>query len=282
MLDLLRRLSIALIVGICVMLLFVGGTLAKAESPAEDKSWIHPVKGTITDTFGTRSGKHKGIDIAAPEGTAISAVQSGTVTKSYLSSTYGHVVFISHPEGYETVYAHLSKRTVSEGEQVARGQKIGVIGNTGVSRGTHLHFEVHKGKWTYDKKQAVDPFIMVAAHSIEAVPATAQPAAEDGSVTVQKGDTLWGIAKQNGLSVEGLKKINGLVSDHLYAGQKLMIEQRTASVSQYTVKKGDTLFSIAEQLQTSVQQLKQENDLSSEAIFPDQMLKITHSSASSK
>ncbi|MEK3808243.1 LysM peptidoglycan-binding domain-containing protein [Bacillus sp. FSL H8-0547] len=282
MLDLLRRLSIALIVGICVMLLFVGGTLAKAESPAEDKSWIHPVKGTITDTFGTRSGKHKGIDIAAPEGTAISAVQSGTVTKSYLSNTYGHVVFISHPEGYETVYAHLSKRTVSEGVKVARGQKIGVIGNTGVSRGTHLHFEVHKGKWTYDKKQAVDPFIMVAAHSIEAVPATAQPAAEDGSVTVQKGDTLWGIAKRNGLSVDGLKKINGLVSDRLYAGQKLMIEQRTASVSQYTVKKGDTLYSIAEQLQITVQQLKQENDLSSEAIFPAQTLKITHSSASSK
>ncbi|MFB8735050.1 M23 family metallopeptidase [Bacillus sp. SL00103] len=61
------------------------------------------------------------------------------VSRSYVSATYGEVVFIQHPNGYETVYAHLHERFVKEGDHVEAGQPIGIIGNTGASRGTHLH-----------------------------------------------------------------------------------------------------------------------------------------------
>ncbi|WP_191560935.1 M23 family metallopeptidase [Metabacillus idriensis] len=286
MLDLLRRLSIALLVGVCIVLLFVSGTQAKAEesSGASEINWSHPIRGTITDTFGTRSGKHKGIDIAAPEGTKILAVQEGIVTKSYYSDTYGNVVFIQHPEGYETVYAHLHKRSVAESAKVKKGQEIGTIGNTGLSRGTHLHFEVHKGNWTLDKKNAVDPFLMVAANTIEAMPAMTKPAAQlDGSmqITVKKGDTLWSISAAHRTSVESLKELNQLKSNEILAGQKLYINERLEA-NTYTVKKGDTLYSIADQFDVSIHQLKKENNLKTEVIFPLQHLMITKNSGSSE
>ncbi len=157
-----------MIAGIFILMSVKGGLTVKAESlTLEDLSenWVQPVEGVITDTFGTRKGKHKGIDIAAPNGEAIRSVSAGVVTKSYYSDSYGHVVFIKHPEGYETVYAHLHKRFVTEGETVKKGESVGIIGNTGISTGTHLHFEVHKGEWTIEKKYALDPIFMF--HSTE-------------------------------------------------------------------------------------------------------------------
>ena len=81
---------------------------------AEGNQWAWPVEGQISDYFGTRHGKHYGIDIAAPIGAPVSAIQEGKVTKSYYSSSYGNVVFIKHGE-YEAVYAHLNKRYVVQG-----------------------------------------------------------------------------------------------------------------------------------------------------------------------
>lgn len=122
--------------------------------------WIWPADGTISDTYGTRSGKHAGVDVAAAINTPIYAVSSGVVTKSYYSTTYGNVVFIKHEEGYETVYAHLQKRLVAEGERVDQGQVIGTMGSTGKSSGPHLHFEIHKDAWTVHKENAIDPFLI--------------------------------------------------------------------------------------------------------------------------
>ena len=68
-----------------------------------------PSDGVITDLFGTRQGHHKGIDIAAPLGSHVYAVENGIVSKSYYSDTYGNVVFIKHDNQIETVYAHLKE-----------------------------------------------------------------------------------------------------------------------------------------------------------------------------
>lgn len=89
---------------------------------AEASEWIEPIKGEITDQFGTRGGKHKGLDIAAPEGEAVAAAADGTISKSYQSDSYGQVIFIKHDNGYETVYAHLSKRLKKEKERVKKGE----------------------------------------------------------------------------------------------------------------------------------------------------------------
>lgn len=90
---------------------------------------------------------HLGIDIAAGEGAAVYAADSGVVTMSAggWNYGYGNVIQIDHGNGYATLYAHLSVRNVSVCQSVSRGQLIGRAGNTGNSFGAHLHFEVRQG-----------------------------------------------------------------------------------------------------------------------------------------
>lgn len=124
---------------------------AAANSSDEDYvggSWKWPSPGytRITSKFGWRSWSqsyHKGIDIGAPTGANIVASNSGkVVTSSYNSGGYGNYIIIDHGGGYLTVYGHLSRRSVSVGQQVNRGQVIGLCGSTGRSTGPHLHFEI--------------------------------------------------------------------------------------------------------------------------------------------
>lgn len=105
--------------------------------------WPTPGYGTITSPYGMRWGKlHKGIDIGAPTGAKIVASNQGKVVTSTYQSSYGNYVIINHGGGYMTVYAHMSKRLVSVGTYVAKGQTIGKVGSTGHSTGPHLHFEI--------------------------------------------------------------------------------------------------------------------------------------------
>jgi murein DD-endopeptidase MepM/ murein hydrolase activator NlpD len=86
---------------------------------------------------------HYGIDLAAPKGTLILAAESGTVI--YTGSGfrgYGKLIVIEHDEKWATLYAHLDKFSVQEGDRVKRGQKIGEMGRTGRATGVHLHFEI--------------------------------------------------------------------------------------------------------------------------------------------
>lgn len=113
-------------------------------------SYIKPISGgRMSSGYGSRSApvkgastNHKGIDWAVPKGTAVYASSGGTVTKAGWGSGYGYCVYIKHPDGKETRYAHLSKCLVSAGQSVKQGQKIALSGNTGRSSGPHLHFEI--------------------------------------------------------------------------------------------------------------------------------------------
>lgn len=113
--------------------------------------WPCPNYSYISSEFGARvhpitgewQSGHKGIDIASGKGNPILAAKSGTVVKSYLSSSYGNYVVVSHGGGLMTAYAHMSKRMVSVGDTVSAGQQIGTVGSTGNSTGNHLHFEVY-------------------------------------------------------------------------------------------------------------------------------------------
>lgn len=106
-------------------------------------TFIWPTNGRISSKFGTRWGRlHAGIDIANSKGTPIYAAASGTVTFSGYSGNYGKMVKISHGNGLETRYAHMSSIAVSKGSSVKKGQLIGYMGSTGNSTGSHLHFEV--------------------------------------------------------------------------------------------------------------------------------------------
>ncbi len=135
-----------------------------APTPSGHGMFIKPAAGAFTSGFGSRSGEysgfHPGVDIAAPGTVPIVAAADGTVIRSYKSSSYGNCVFISHyidGQLYTTVYAHMRSRQVSNGQTVHQGQVIGYMGSTGWSTGQHLHFEIHKGEWNYQKSNAVNP-----------------------------------------------------------------------------------------------------------------------------
>ncbi|EDW21027.1 peptidoglycan DD-metalloendopeptidase family protein [Bacillus pumilus] len=204
----------------CFLMIF--SPVAYAQETSE---WVEPIKGEVTDLFGTRGGSHMGLDIAAPEGESIFAASEGEVSRSYVSATYGEVVFIQHPNGYETVYAHLHERFVKKGDHVEAGQPIGIIGNTGASRGTHLHFEVHRGHWSVSKEDAVDPLTIIAMDRFQE-PALHVNGQENNTYLIKQGDTLWSIAKEHEMTVEQLKQINELTTHLIRTGDRLMVSKK--------------------------------------------------------
>ncbi len=113
-------------------------------------TYIKPISGgRLSSTFGKRSRPtkgastyHKGVDWAVPTGTAVFASCGGTVAKAGWGSGYGYVVYINHIDGRQTRYAHLSKVLVRAGQTVKQGERIALSGNTGVSSGPHVHFEM--------------------------------------------------------------------------------------------------------------------------------------------
>jgi len=105
-----------------------------------------PVRGIITQGF---FSAHRAIDIANKIGTTIFAAEAGTVSLVSVGSYghgYGNYAIINHGNGLQTLYAHMSKVYIKEGQKVGRGESIGAMGSTGRSTGPHLHFEVRDGK----------------------------------------------------------------------------------------------------------------------------------------
>ena len=113
-------------------------------------TFLKPISGgRLTSRFGKRkaptrgaSTYHKGVDWSIPVGTSIVASSGGTVSRAGWGSGYGYCVYIEHPDGKETRYGHLSKVLVKVGQTVNQGEKIALSGNTGISTGPHLHFEI--------------------------------------------------------------------------------------------------------------------------------------------
>lgn len=105
--------------------------------------FVWPTKGYVSSPYGMRWGSfHRGLDIAAPAGTAIVAADSGVVVFAGTRGNYGRLVEIDHGNGYVTRYAHCSQLLVSKGARVSRGQLIAKVGRTGFATGNHVHFEV--------------------------------------------------------------------------------------------------------------------------------------------
>ncbi len=98
--------------------------------------------GNRRDPFGLGGRFHAGVDLAAPRGTPVYATADGVVTSARYENGYGNAVHVQHELGFETVYGHLSSIAVRPGQLLSRGAKIGGMGSTGRSTGSHLHYEV--------------------------------------------------------------------------------------------------------------------------------------------
>ena len=98
--------------------------------------------GVRSDPFRGRAAMHAGIDLSGPIGTPIYATADGLVGRSEWVSGYGNLVELDHGRGIQTRYGHLSRSMVRPGQQVKRGDMIALMGSTGRSTGSHLHYEV--------------------------------------------------------------------------------------------------------------------------------------------
>ncbi len=139
-----------------------GGAWASLDvGQLSDQGWALPVSGRIISPFGPRpiqpvagvSDFHKGTDIIAECGQPVYAATAGTVIEAGWLGTYGNWVLIDHGNGVQTGYAHNSEIVVSEGQQLAAGAHIALVGSTGASLGCHVHFETRIDGTPVDAEQ---------------------------------------------------------------------------------------------------------------------------------
>ena len=126
---------------------------------------VLPVAGRVTSAFGTRTdpftgapAAHRGVDVAAPEGTPIRAALGGVVLQAGPRGNYGDAVEIDHGDGTTSLYAHASALLVAPGERVEAGQEIARVGRSGRATGAHLHFEVRQGARPVDPSRALKEY----------------------------------------------------------------------------------------------------------------------------
>lgn len=143
------------------------GGLATSIAEAPD-IWMLPVTDyTVSSSFGQRWGRlHAGVDLAAPLNTPIYAAHGGTVILGRYHGGYGNAVIIDHGDGTQTLYGHANELLVTEGQEVAAGDRIALMGNTGYSFGAHLHLEVHIDG------EAVDPIPWLQERGVDLVEGT--------------------------------------------------------------------------------------------------------------
>jgi murein DD-endopeptidase MepM/ murein hydrolase activator NlpD len=119
---------------------------APAASPAPKTArFAWPLAGPVRRGYATGADYHDGLDITAPKGTMVRAAAAGTVTfAGKEKDQFGNLVVLDHGGGWFTAYAFLSRVTVKQGAKVAAGERVGLVGDTGMAKGDELHFEVRR------------------------------------------------------------------------------------------------------------------------------------------
>lgn len=175
----------------------------------------HPIEGAITSNFGPRRSRfHYGIDLRVNVGDDIYAAFEGKVrVTSYDRYGYGYYVIIRHNNGLETLYGHLSQIKVVPNQNVKAGDVIGLAGNTGRSTGPHLHFETRYLGNAINPKNIIDftnyvpyndTYLICKKTSFKEI----IDYKKAKYCTVKSGDTLSGIARRYGTTVDRLCKLN--------------------------------------------------------------------------
>ena len=139
-----------------------GGSGGGASSSS---GYVKPFSGRVTSCFGSRWGAtHYGLDVASPIGTALYAPVSGTVARAGTATGFGLAVYLRGDDGAVYVYGHINDYFVRAGDRVVAGERIAEVGNTGISTGPHVHFEVHPNGAMYSG--AVNPVPWLNARGI--------------------------------------------------------------------------------------------------------------------
>lgn len=201
-----------------------------------------PFVGRLSSTFKYRKGRaHNGVDIPLRVGDTIRSPFDGVVRYvggGKATGGYGNLIVIRHPNGLETYYGHLSEHLVAENDLVAAGEPIGLGGSTGRSTGPHLHFETRYMGKAFDPERVIDfpngqlrdTMFTIKRHYFNVGSHYGMTDKQSKAVTdavyyrVKKGDTLGGIARKYGTSVNAICKLNGISSKKvLQIGQRLRV-----------------------------------------------------------
>ena len=129
----------------------INDTVSSHKKRMESTPSIMPTTGWLTSHFSRSrfhpvlhvARAHEGIDVSAPMGSPIVAPANGVVRRVARETGYGNVLEIDHGNGITTKYAHTSRIFVRQGQRVTRGEKVAAVGNSGLSTGPHLHYEIH-------------------------------------------------------------------------------------------------------------------------------------------
>jgi murein DD-endopeptidase MepM/ murein hydrolase activator NlpD len=199
---------------------------------SSDCGFSFPIVGQITSKYGWRKGRpHKGLDLDLVTGDSVACAFDGVVRISEYSPSFGHFIVVRHYNGLETLYAHLSKRMVKVGETVVCSQLLGLGGNTGRSRGSHLHFEVRFLGKSMDPMKIFDfengklqQDTLLIEKSLFKYAYSSYSSAGARYYTIRKGDTLGAIARRQRTSVSRLCRLNGIRSTTiLRIGRRLRV-----------------------------------------------------------
>ncbi|GGW63562.1 murein DD-endopeptidase MepM/ murein hydrolase activator NlpD [Winogradskyella epiphytica] len=220
----------------------------------DDSTYASPVPHTkvVTSRYGWRGGRpHKGIDIDLVTGDTVVSVLDGIVRVARYINGFGNTVVVRHYNGLESTYAHLSHIGVKANDSIAKGEFLGKGGNTGNSRGSHLHLELsYKGesihpeylfdfssknairsqqvwvtqKWTHPRfhnsRYASKVNLLESEED-----ALASLKVQQRVYVVKKGDTLYDISRRNHLSLSAICSANGIKPNSpLKIGQKLVLD----------------------------------------------------------
>lgn len=196
------------------------GLLAAAPAQAEQGAMIMPTSGRITGTPNGYCGSgsaHGGFDIAAPTGTKVIAAASGTVTVSGTASRPGSYVVVEHAGGWQTRYLHLSRRDVTVGQKVSKGQTLGAVGSTGNSTGPHLHFTVQRNGTVIKDASLIDDFRCGTTVSSTAVISYSFPGLPGGSATTPSPSTGTYPTLRSGDRGEAVTRLQNLLAARGYS-----------------------------------------------------------------
>lgn len=192
----------------------------------------------IYSPFGYRHGhRHSGVDVPLHTGDPVYAAFAGKVRFSKYYHGYGNLVIIRHENGLETFYAHLSKRNVEEGDWVDAGQQIGLGGATGRATGAHLHFETRYKGYAFDPQRIID---------------------------FESGELRNRVFTLDRSYLDIRSRFDSDEKANLLADSKSVNTAREASKSSpasstsavyHTIRKGDTLYSLALRYHTSVKRI---------------------------
>jgi len=190
--------------------------------------YCHPNRNVVTSDFGFRRGWqfHYGIDTRLKSGDSICSSFDGMVRIVQRGRAYGNYVVIRHFNGLETVYGHLSKTLVKVNQIVRAGEVIGLGGSTGRSTGPHLHYEVRYLGQPIPPRELIDFENYTGIYRIFGLSAQNFAYTKELEVvrfyTVRKGDTLSGISKKTGVSIDKLCQLNNIKrTTILRIGQRL-------------------------------------------------------------